>query len=60
MNNQLFNLWKEANTPLEYIIVAYIWFLFGIATISWFSLFLLFLTEPERMRNISFGIFDYL
>ena len=60
MNNELLNMWYQAESPVEYMIVAYIWFLFGIAAISWLSMVFLLLTEPERFSNATFGIFDYV
>ena len=60
MNNELFKLWKEAESPVEYMIAAYIWFLFGLATTGWLSIVYLLLTEPNRFNNITFGIFDYI
>lgn len=60
MNNELLKLWKEAESPVEYMIAAYIWFLFGLATTGWLSLVYLLLTEPSRFNNITFGIFDYV
>lgn len=60
MNNELFKIWKEAKTPIDYIIAAYIWFLFGLAVVSFFSVIYLLLTEPERASNINFGLIDYV
>ena len=60
MNNELFNMWKQAESPVEYMIVAYIWLLVGVATISWMSIVFLLLTEPERFSKITFGLIDYI
>lgn len=60
MNNELLNIWKEAQTVEEYMIAAYISILFVLATTGWFSLVFLLLSEPERFQNITFGIFDYI
>ena len=60
MNNELLNMWKQAESPVDYMIVAYIWLLIGAATISWGSIVYLLLTEPERFSNITFGLIDYI
>ena len=53
-------MWKEAQTPVDYMVAAYIWFLFGLATTGWLSMVFLLLTEPNRFKYLSFGIFDYI
>ena len=60
MNNELFKIWKEAKTPVDYIIAAYIWFLFGLATVSFLSIIYLLITDPGRLYDIKFGLIDFI
>ena len=60
MNNELLKMWAQAESPIDYMIVAYIWLLVGVATISWVSIVFLLLTDPEKFSNITFGLIDYI
>jgi hypothetical protein len=60
MNNELFKIWKEAKTPIDYTIAVYIWFLLGLATVSFLSIIYLLITDPGRFYDIKFGLIDYI
>ena len=60
MIQTLSNLWKEAKTPTDYIIAMWVYLLLGLASVSWISIVLKFITNPSDFKNISFGLIDYI
>jgi len=60
MNNTLLQIWKEAETSVDYTIALWITLLFLTAATGFLTILFLLTTQPERFSNITFGIFDYL
>ena len=60
MLKSLQELWDNAKTPTEYIIVMWIYLLFGLFAISWTSLVFAMVTGQVDLSNATFGIFDTL
>ena len=60
MIQTLSNLWKEAKTPTDFIVVMWIYLLLGLFTIGWVSLVFKLITNPSDFQNISFGLIDYI
>ena len=58
MFGMLLDLFKQAKTPVEYIMAFYIWLLFAVALVGFISLFYLMITEPQVFFDINFGIID--
>ncbi len=54
MFDMLFDLFKQAKSPAEYIMAFYIWSLFAIASVGFISLFYLIITKPQVFFNINF------
>lgn len=60
MNNALFNIWKEASHPVDFIIALWITILFCLGAVSFLSIIYLLITQPQAFVNMSYGIFDYI
>ena len=60
MLKSLQQLWKDANTPTDFIIVMWIYLLFGLFTIGWTSIVFGIVTGQVDLNNATFGIFDTL
>ena len=58
MFGMLLDLFKQAKSPVEYIMAFYIWLLFAVALVGFISLFYLMITEPQVFFDINFGIID--
>lgn len=58
MFGMLFDLFKQAKTPVEYIMAFYIWLLFAVASVGFISLIYLMITEPKVFFGINFGLID--
>jgi hypothetical protein len=60
MENSLLQMWKDANSPLEYLITLWITSLAGLALIGFMGLFYGIVTGQTDFSNVTFGIFDTL
>lgn len=60
MNNSLFQIWKDANQPVDYAVAAWVTLLFGIASVGFGKVIFELITNPEQFKSITFGIFDYI
>ena len=60
MIQTLSNLWKEAKTPIDFIVVMWIYLLLGLFSIGMTSIILKLITNPSDFKNISFGLIDYI
>ena len=60
MNGVLKEMWKDANTPLDYIIVFWIYGLLGLFGIGMIGLLYGMITGQADVSNATFGIFDYV
>ena len=59
-NNNLVDLWKEANRPMEYLVALWIT---GLATLAFTGIGIMIfemITNPSQFNNATFGIFDTL
>ena len=60
MLKSLQELWSDAKTPTDMIIVMWIYLLLGLFAISWTSLVFAIVTGQVNLSNATFGIFDTL
>jgi hypothetical protein len=60
MENSLLQMWKDANSPFEYLITLWITSLAGLALIGFVGLFYGIVTGQTDFSNVTFGIFDTL
>ena len=60
MIQTLSNLWKEAKTPVDYIVAMWIYLLLGLFSVSWISIVLKLIIDPSEFSNITFGLIDYV
>ena len=60
MENVLLQIWKDAETPLDYITATWISGLFGLAIFGFVSLLYGMVTGQVDFSNATFGIFDTL
>jgi hypothetical protein len=60
MSGALKELWKEANSPLDFIVVIWIYGLMGLFGIGMISLLYGIITGQADISNMTFGIFDTL
>jgi len=60
MKGQLRELWEDAKSPADFIIIMWIYGLVGLATISMISLLYGMFTGQADVTNTTFGIFDTL
>lgn len=60
MIQTLSNLWNEAKTPVDFIVVMWVYLLLGLASTSWISIVVKLITNPSEFNNISFGLIDYI
>lgn len=60
MKNTLLQIWKDANSPLEYLIALWITSLACLTLIGFMGLFYAIITGQTDFSNATFGIFDTL
>ena len=59
-NNTLVDLWKEAKTPLDYVLTTWVT---GLAILAFTGISVIvfeLITNPSQFSNATFGIFDTL
>ncbi len=59
-NNTLVDLWKEAKTPLDYVLTTWVT---GLAVLAFTGIGVMvfeMITNPLQFSNATFGIFDTL
>jgi hypothetical protein len=59
-NNTLVDLWKEAKTPLDYVLTTWVT---GLAVLAFTGIGVIvfeMITNPLQFSNATFGIFDTL
>jgi hypothetical protein len=59
-NNTLVDLWKEAKTPLDYVLTTWVT---GLAVLAFTGIGVIvfeLITNPLQFSNATFGIFDTL
>ena len=60
LNNDVIQLWKEANTFLEYIVALWFTIMVIIAASGISYLIVKWIMNPTMWDNVQFGIYDYL
>ena len=60
MENSLLQMWKDANSPLEYLVTLWITSLAGLTLVGFAGLFYGIVTGQIDFSNATFGIFDTL
>jgi len=60
LNNPITELWKDANSPIEYIVAIWVTGLATLAVTGWIYLVSNFMLNPSIFDNVSFGVFDYI
>ena len=60
LNNPITELWKDANSPIEYVVALWVTGLATLAVTSWIYLVSNFILNPSMFNNVSFGVFDYI
>lgn len=58
-NNDVVNLWKEASTLLEYLVVFWLTALILISISGFVLLIIKWILDPTMWDNIQFVIYDY-
>lgn len=57
MKNKLFNIWKEAKSPTDYLVVVWIYALIGLIGLGLGKIIFEILTNPLQFKSIQFGGF---
>jgi hypothetical protein len=60
LNNDVIQLWKEANTFLEYVIALWFTVMVAIAAGGFSYLIVKWIMNPTMWNGVQFGIYDYL
>jgi hypothetical protein len=60
LNNDVVQLWKEANTFLEYVIALWFTIMVAIAAGGFSYLIVKWIMNPNMWDGVQFGIYDYL
>ena len=59
-NNPIMDIWKEANSPLEYLVAFWISGLAALAVTSWLFLVIKFIMTPDMFDYVTWGLIDYI
>ena len=60
MNNVFVQIWKDASTPLEYLIALWVTGLAVLAVGGWFGLMIKWILNPNMFDGVQFGLIDYI
>lgn len=60
LNNSLVEMWKEASSPLEYLVAFWVSGLATLAIGGWIALVSHWVMNPNMWDGVQFGIYDYL
>jgi len=60
LNNTVMGIWREANSPLEYLIAFWISGLAVLAIGGWFTLVVNWIMNPSMFDGVKFGLIDYI
>jgi len=60
LNNPFMEIWKEASSPLEYLVALWISGLAVLAVGGWLVLVIRFIFNPSMFNGVSFGLIDYI
>ena len=60
LNNSIVEMWKEATTPLEYLMAFWITSLALLAIGGWLTIVGATIMNPSMWDNVQFGIYDTL
>ena len=59
LNNSLTDMWKEASSPLEYLLAFWVSGLAALAIGGWLVLVVNFIMNPSMFDHVTWGIYDY-
>lgn len=59
LNNDVVQLWKEASTPLEYLVALWFTIMVAIAAGGFSYLIVKWIINPSMWNGVQFGIYDY-
>jgi len=60
LNNSIVDMWKEATSPLEYLMAFWITSLALLAIGGWLTIVGATIMNPSMWDNVQFGIYDTL
>ena len=60
LNNPMVEIWKDANSPLEYLIAFWVTGLAALAIGGWLTLVVNFILNPTMFNNVTWGLIDYI
>ena len=60
LNNSFVELWKDANSPLEYLMAFWVTGLAVLAVGGWFTLVVNFILNPSMFDHVTWGLIDYI
>jgi len=60
LNNSIVNIWKEANSPLEYLVALWITGLFALVIGGLSTILVATILNPHMWDGVQFGLIDYI
>ena len=60
LNNDIVDLWKEASSPLDYLIALWISGLVVLAVGGWITIVVKTIMNPTIWDGVQFGLIDYI
>lgn len=60
LNNVFTSLFREAETPLDYLVAAWVSGLAALASTAWLYLVINFILNPSMFDNVTWGLIDYI
>ena len=60
LDNPIMGVWKEASSPLEYLVAFWISGLSLLAVSMWLVLVIRFIMNPSMFDGVTWGLIDYI
>ena len=60
LNNDIVDLWKDASSPLEYLIAFWVTGLAVLAVGGWITIVVKTIMNPTIWDGVQFGLIDYI
>ena len=60
LNNSIVELWKDASSPLEYLLAFWVSGLAALAVGGWLTLVVNFILNPSMFNHVTGGLIDYI
>ena len=60
LNNDIVDLWKDASSPLEYLIAFWVTGLAVLAVGGWITIVVKTIMNPTIWNGVQFGLIDYI